>query len=420
MLKAESASESIQELIPRFYFPQFQPVVDVASGMIIGYESLIRCIDKSSNTVSASWLFEQNLTYEWIQLEIDRVVRRRAIRRFALDKRAGQLFLNVLPRLVDKYDPAGQHTTATMVAQAGIEPERVVIEITDTGGDLELVHSLIRNYKQAGFKVAINDLGLDISQLEYLMQLKPDYLKLQLADFRHLATAGKKNQVIVAMSLMQANKHMEILCEGIETEDDFFFAMDCGATKLKGWFFSDDSIILPQNDAFQERVMELKKYHADARRFRLDHHTAKKNIWAGWLKLIAIHHLRGRIGQLKFEALAQSGVTRYFVCSQDGIQRGASISFRPNGYFYDTSYNGENWRDRPYFPMTERLPELKRSQYLISNVYIDISTNQPCRTLSMLLSANTILFMDVIPEEIIKGHEGIESRASSVKLACVK
>lgn len=415
------SSEYAQELIPRFYFPQFQPVVNMVSGEIVGFESLMRCVDRTSNTVSAAWLFDNDVTHDWIQLEIDRSVRRKAIERFALDKLAGDLYLNVSPSLLNLRELVGDRPTVSMVEQLGIAPERVVVELTETGGDIVLVRQLIRAYKDAGFKVAINDLGLDAEQLEDLMTLQPDYLKLRLADFRHLATASRHNQVILALNLLRKNKYLEVICEGVESEEDFFFAMDCGAHKIKGWMFGSDTTILPKRDAYVRQVGELKGYYHSVRKARLEHHTAKKNVWAGWLKLVAMHHLKGRINKLKFEALVRSGILRYFICNAEGIQQGASINFRPNGYFFDTSYDREDWSKRPYFSMTKTLFGMKRGRYLISNIYVDISCRQSCITLSTLIGQNTILFLDVLAnEQLDQGGSGRSAVSPSVKLSRVK
>ena len=410
----------VQEFVPRYYFPQFQPVVDVTTGLIVGYECLMRCIDKHSNTVSASWLLANGQTHSWIQLAIDRNVRHKALRRFAHDKSAGQLFINISPRLLESDASSLRQPTAAMVKELGICPSRIVLEITEIGSNIELVHNLIRAYKRSGFKVAISDFSLDARELTRLVALKPDYLKLHLADFRRIETASRQNPVVLALGLKSANRQLEIICEGVETEEDFFLAIDCGASKIKGWLFGAETTLLLERERYQTYITSLKERHASEKKLRLQRYIAQKTLWANWLKLIASHHLSQRVHKLRFDILVKAGVLRYFICDIEGKQIGASIHFRPNGYIHDNSYEGKNWSHRPYFATALGLLTMQEGRYLLSTIYADELTGRSCMTMSFKIGARSILFMDVhVDDQALKDDKNA-GLASAVKLARIK
>ena len=416
-LEKNVKTSSVQELIPRFYFPQYQPVIDVGTGLIAGFESLIRCVDKQSNTVSASWLFEENIIYDWVQLEIDRRVRKQAIQRFARDTLAGQLFINITPRLLDRKDVLSQRPTSDMIKQLDICPSRLVVEITEAGDDFELLRILVRQYRQAGIKVAINGLGVGSTQIGLLMDLSPDYFILKLSNIRNHVKLGMDSQVTQALSLIRNSKNMEVICEGIETEDDYFFALGCGATKMKGWLFGGETIIFPGKKTYQEQVLKLNKRYYEQRKNKLSRHESARRIWVCWLRLIAQSYKKNRLDDLPVKSLVRVGILRSYLCTIAGKQQGGCINFRPNGYFVDTESANLDRSTRPYFPMTLSLSKMKSGQYLISNIYEDESTKQACITLSLLFNRKIILFVDVLVNENFAQHYDIYRAQLPLKLA---
>lgn len=408
---------AIQKIIPRYYFPQYQPVVDVKTGLITGYESLMRCVDKHSNTVSASWLFNDDRIYDWVQLEIDRSVRRQAIQRFSRDQLAGSLYLNISPRILNRDDLGYQNPTADMVEKLGLCPSRIVVEITDAGDDLVLLKTLVKKYQQAGIRVAVNDLGLASSQVDILAELKPDYFILKISDIRNHVRLGHRNQVLLALNLVGMNAKTQIICEGVESDEDYFCALGFGAAMIKGWLFGEESIIFPKKNSFQEKVDQLNHSYAEQRQDKMNKHLATRNLWVSWLRLIASYKSKNKMDELKFDSVVKLGIIRCYLCDVSGKQLGGSINFKPNGYFVDTSCVGVSRKARPYFTMALELLKMKRGHNLVSNIYLDEKSDQACITLSMLAGRNTILFMDVLIDESSDGYYSVYRPEPRLKLA---
>ncbi len=394
-----SAFTQIQEIIPKFYFPEYQPVVDTRTGMITGYESLMRCVDKHSNKVSAAWLFQKEGVHDWIQLEIDRSVRRQALQRFARDRSAGSLHLNISPAILTQSECLSRQPTIDMVQQLGINPARIVIEITEAGEDLELLKFLVKKYQRSGMRVAVNDLKLANEHVQVLSELKPDYFILNISEINNHVRLGVRNQVSLALDLARTEAGTRILCEGVETEEDYFCALGFGAAQVKGWLFAKEAIVFPEKTAFLTDVLSLNEEFAEQRRLKMQRHIATRNLWVKWLKLIALSRANQKLDEINFKALVKLGIVRCYVCNLEGKQIGGSINFKPNGYIVDASSRNVSRKARPYFAMALQLCAMKKGKTLISNIYSDQVTRQACITLSMMVGNQKILFMDVSVDE---------------------
>jgi EAL domain-containing protein (putative c-di-GMP-specific phosphodiesterase class I) len=67
-----------------------------------------------------------------------------------------------------------------MIEETGIDPKRVVIEITETKGDLDRLKEMVDLYHQAGLMVAVDDFGAGSSQIGRIEALEPDIVMLEL------------------------------------------------------------------------------------------------------------------------------------------------------------------------------------------------------------------------------------------------
>src|SRR5690606_36646549 len=97
---------------------------------------------------------------------------------------SGFLTLNIPPAWISRLGDKAASPTLKMVESSGIDPARVVIEITETHGELRQLQRLVKQYHQAGLRVAIDDLGAGNSQLDRIIALAPDIIKLDMRLFK--------------------------------------------------------------------------------------------------------------------------------------------------------------------------------------------------------------------------------------------
>ena len=157
----------------------FQPIVSICEKKIIGYEALIRApID--SPFYKSTYLFQCAEQYGLIA-ELDFLCRELSIRQFAdfnHDKKL--LFINVSPQvLLQPTFKTGE--TLRYLEQFGLHQHDVIIELTEHRpfDDYDLMKNAAVYYRNMGFDIALDDLGVGYSSnLRLWSELLPEYIKI--------------------------------------------------------------------------------------------------------------------------------------------------------------------------------------------------------------------------------------------------
>jgi EAL domain-containing protein (putative c-di-GMP-specific phosphodiesterase class I) len=395
-LRQDSAAESPKySFDPRFYFPHFQPIVDIPSGKIFGYESLVRTYDQSGDIVSAGWIFEDDHIGDDIRLNIDRSVRQKSIHRFANDPDGGLLFINISPQWASMLEAGKEAPTIKMIRESGIDPSRIVIEITEKVVDVSLLESMVKVYRNAGLKLAIDDFGVGGSQVDRLIALKPDFIKIDMDIFKDASRNGESARVLLALSALSEQANFEIICEGVESEQEFHFAIECGAQKIQGWLFGKADGPLLKRDVTKDSVAFLQTMYLERKKELIIRTSERNNLIARYVNLIFEYHRQERIHELDSEVPCEAGLLRYYLCDIHGKQVSPNINFLDDGMWLDDEPVGSYWSHRPYFALAIALESREREQ-IVSNAYVDGPTKKLCKTTSMKLNSDTILLVDSI------------------------
>ena len=134
-----------------------------------------------------------------------------------------------------------------------IEPKYIEIEITEslliTGYDL--VKAEVNQLRQAGFRVAIDDFGTGYSSLGMLLDIPADVVKIDKS-FLHRENGGNEKEFIQNMGRLIESIQEEVIFEGIETEEQREFLVDCGFRLGQGFLFDEPMPI----EVFQEKYMK--------------------------------------------------------------------------------------------------------------------------------------------------------------------
>jgi EAL domain-containing protein (putative c-di-GMP-specific phosphodiesterase class I) len=167
---------------------------------------------------------------------LDRMARTTAVRNAAAHRVTGHIFINFTPAAV--YDPGYcLRTTVQAVEEAGLERSRVVFEVIETEriGDPDHLANVLRFYREAGFKVALDDVGGGYSCLGLVARLKPDFIKLDrsLID----GVSGHPEQAAVVRHLFALARDLDIrtVAEGLERPEDLAWVREHGADFVQGF-----------------------------------------------------------------------------------------------------------------------------------------------------------------------------------------
>lgn len=385
-------------LDPEPYFPCFQPIVDLVTGRIGGYEALARYRNADGQLCSAGGLFSSpNYPGEAI-LAVDRKVRSEALEHFARRPEAGYLTLNISPDWMGLLR-GDASPTISMIEAADIDPARVVIEITEGYGQLEQIQRLVADYHRAGLRVAIDDFGAGASQIDRIAALKPDLIKLDMQLFRKATRGGVNADVILSAAAIASRVGCDIVCEGVETEEEVHFAIECGARFIQGYVFHPAlPETLPATQSF-DAVRSIQKSFQRRKTGRLRENALhSKTMREQVLKLRQLLS-EEREQDLNPNELYRVGILRYYLCCGDGTQLSDNVEIADSGFERQTDFRDCNWSHRPYFSLLVALESSMARQLVVSDPYRDSTSHQLCKTYGTYIEKDLILLVDVAVDD---------------------
>jgi EAL domain-containing protein (putative c-di-GMP-specific phosphodiesterase class I) len=384
----------------KILFPYFQPIICTASGTIVGYEVLARQFDHNGDVVSAGGLFNSPNITDCQLIAWDRMLRRQALRHFSERNYQGYLALNISASWINYIDDFTALPTLLMLQELDIDKSRVIIEITESKVELEKLIGVVKEYRKHGMKVAIDDFGAGYSQLERVIAIRPDMIKLDMGLFKQASKGGIEHDVVHLITDLCKRTGCQLVCEGVESEEEFFYALECGAQFLQGYLFSEAEAEFKSPEHYQGQIRRLRK--------KFLHRTLEKETekLAFFEKIKAsIELLRAaltadfKLGELATSPFELSGVLRFYLCDTEGNQISPNYNFGA-GKWYEEQRGAEfNWSWRSYFYQLLAFGSTQDSPHIVaSEHYRDFSTGLLCKTLSLRLDEERILLVDIIAE----------------------
>jgi EAL domain-containing protein (putative c-di-GMP-specific phosphodiesterase class I) len=212
-----------------------QPIIDMNSNEIFGYESLLRA---SSPAVSLSpgKLF-QVATQTGLHSLLDQRAREEAIK-----ARNGKImpgiksFINFLPSTIYNPDFCLQHTFR-IVEKYKINPADLIFEVVETEKILDIDHlrTVLDRYKKEGMKVALDDVGAGFSTVDMLELLQPDYVKIDRSYISFCDQDTEKQRFLKDTNNRAQALGIKTLAEGIERIEEFELCKSLGYNLAQGY-----------------------------------------------------------------------------------------------------------------------------------------------------------------------------------------
>ncbi len=219
----------------------YQPQLDLSSGRVIGMEALIRWQHPEWGLVSPLEFIPVAESTGMI-LAIGDWVLAEACNQWRIWKEQGydpgKISVNLSALQFRDNDLSGKLNT--IIAQSGIDPESLVLEITETVlmQDAEVTLSQLREIKASGVRFAVDDFGTGYSSLSYLKTFPLDYLKIDRAFVRDLESSESDLEIVRTIIAMATRLKLRIIAEGVEspTQLRILQAQDC--TYVQGFLLS--------------------------------------------------------------------------------------------------------------------------------------------------------------------------------------
>ncbi|MFC4299535.1 GGDEF domain-containing protein [Castellaniella hirudinis] len=213
----------------------FQPILWMQEGTLLGYEGLIRG-PQGSPLHAPDHLFEAARARD-LGVQVEYRACRVVIQRFVALNLPGRLFLNISPMaLLHMAD--GALSLAALLAESGLDPTRLVIEITEQnpGGCCPSLGPAATRLRARGVQFAIDDLGAGSSNLGRWLELRPEFIKTD-----KIFTAGIQNdllrqQVLRSVCDIATVAGAVVVAEGVETLDELACVAGLGVACAQGYY----------------------------------------------------------------------------------------------------------------------------------------------------------------------------------------
>lgn len=220
----------------------FQPIVACRTpGEVFAYECLLRGLTGDGGFVAPGTMYEAARASDLL-FQLDRAARLTAIRsaiEHGLDTSGTSLFINFNPTSI--YDPSFcLRTTIAAIGAAAFRREQIVFEVVESEqiDDVGLLLRIMHFYRDAGFRVALDDLGSGYGSLNLLSQLKPDFVKLDMRLVRDVDRDPYKAGITRKLLEMAQGLGVATIVEGIETQGEWDWAREHGADYAQGYLFA--------------------------------------------------------------------------------------------------------------------------------------------------------------------------------------
>ena len=226
-------------------FPFYQPLINLTSGKVLGFEALMRWKHPHRGLLLPSHFSDVAKETGLIE-QIDWVIYEQVCRDLpVLLNMAEYASINVSPRHLGHEDFANR--LLSLIAEYGIEPKNLNIEVTEDAliEHPELGLKLLTQIKQAGIRISLDDFGTGYSSFSYLHKYPLDCLKIDRSFLSTLATHpdNKTMHLVRAIHALGLSLGLDVIAEGVETADQAACLQQIGIMLGQGNLFAKPAAI---------------------------------------------------------------------------------------------------------------------------------------------------------------------------------
>lgn len=210
-----------------------QPIFDVISNKVVGYEMLLRSNRYPNPRELFGYAEQYNQTFDLDMLSIQHAFA--LINKHYRSLQDLKMFVNVLPTTMNH----PEYFTNLQKLQSNLKlgTSKIVFEITEDDKETEMIttQNYVRKLKSQGFLVALDDFGQGDSTIQYVQKLNPHIVKLDRYYTEGLAESFERKTLIDNMLFLLEDSSRFII-EGIETEADLEAAKSLGVRYAQGFY----------------------------------------------------------------------------------------------------------------------------------------------------------------------------------------
>ncbi len=227
--------------------PAYQPIVELASGRILGYEGLVR-VPRESAFAHTGALFDSAEAAGRVA-DLDRAALEVVLAGGASIPEKVLISLNVSPRTLEAGDLNATSFLA-ILRRHSIAPTRVILELTEREAvqEPERLRETLSGLQRAGVRVAADDVGAGNAGLRLLSQFQFDVVKIDLSLVQggsRRGIGGQTRSVLTSLVQMADRLGAMTIAEGVETPDQLRMIRALGIAAGQGYLLGRP---LPDHD----------------------------------------------------------------------------------------------------------------------------------------------------------------------------
>ena len=217
-----------------------QPLVREDGG-VIGAEALARWC-RPDGTVLMPGSFIETLETAGLIHKLDRYMWELAVKQLSAWKGTpkGEMTISVNVSAKDFYSIDVADVMTGLVEKYGVDSRLLRLEITETAllGKPDQCDAIVSRLRRKGFLVEIDDFGKDNSSLGLLKDIRADVLKIDMSFLREITEKERSRTILKSLIGMAYSLGMEVISEGVETEQQLRTLTEMGCSHFQGYYFS--------------------------------------------------------------------------------------------------------------------------------------------------------------------------------------
>jgi EAL domain-containing protein (putative c-di-GMP-specific phosphodiesterase class I) len=222
---------------------QYQPIVDLATREVVGFEALMRWQHPERGQVPPDVFIplaeRSDLIFELGSFALhEAVTEAKSWERIGSQASRPYVTVNLSARQF--HDPNLLSMIEGALTASGLAPERLLLEITERVALADVVgtRSVIEHLDRLGVAIALDDFGTGYSSLSYLALLRPKIIKIDRSFVSPSKASIRNDTLLEAIVSLGQKLNMTVLAEGIETQGQLERLRHLGCELGQGFLFS--------------------------------------------------------------------------------------------------------------------------------------------------------------------------------------
>ena len=217
--------------------PFFQPIIEIKTGKIFGYEALMR-IEGINSGIGEYIELAENIG---IIPKLDMILIEKAMEKYSKENCKSHLFLNLSVRDIISLDIIKDLNKLT--EKYKLSKNKIVLELTERESlkNISIIKEFVKTLKQEGYLFAIDDFGSGYSTFKYLKELPVDIVKIDGEFVKGMLNSERDRIFVQSLVNLGKGMNLKILAEFVENEEIYEIIKEMNVDFVQGYYFGKPS-----------------------------------------------------------------------------------------------------------------------------------------------------------------------------------